>query len=370
MTAKRIALFLVYTAVIILFSQNAFAEDITDEIYSATGADQLWTSLPDEARELLEDISIDTVDYTQVSQMDVTEFISALLPSLKRSFAAPVKYGGMLLAAVLICVLAGTVTGNSAALQKTSVAVCALVMLSPLADTLSRMTAVLGTASGFMKTYVPVCAGLAAASGSVTTASVYSAFQLGLCALAETATEGVILPLTGMLTALSAVTSLEETPASAVADFLLKALKWALGLMAVAAGGMFSLQTGLASAADSVSMRSAKFALSGFIPVVGGTLSDALGTVVSAASVIRSAVGVIGIVAVAALLLPTLAELLMWSLMCKLLSFFSGCCGSAPLEKLFTRASGAVGILVAVTALTGALLMFSTAVLLRTGGAS
>lgn len=375
MTLKGVAAMLVCAAALlpaVLLLSGAFADtgETEEEIYSVTGADELWGALPDEVQDLLSELGIETLESTEVAKLDVSGFISALIPSLESSVARPLKSGGILLAAVLVCVLTASITEASSVISKVGVAVCAVIMLSPLAETLTRMTAVMDTSAAFTQTYVPVCAGLAASSGLAGTAAVYSGFQLGICALAETLSANVIIPVTGMLTALCAVTSVEETPASAVTEFTMKAVKWFLGLTAVVSGGMFSLQTGLAASADSISLRSAKFALSGMVPVVGGALSDALGTVVSAASVIRSAVGIVGIIAVSALFLPVLAELGMWSLMCKMLSFFAGSCGAAPLEKMFSRMGGVTGILMGVAALAGAMLIFSTAVLMKAGGAT
>lgn len=368
---RRLISFTLFTVLIVCASITfAFADSnsMTDRIEAETGADVLWISLPEEVRELLESIGVETLDSSSLSDIDTAKFISALIPSVKRSVAHPLKQGCALLCAVLICGLCADITYNSSSLNKIAAAVCGAMLLPFMGGVLQRMTAVIGTASGFMKAYVPVCAGLAAASGAPASAAIYSAFQLGVCSVMETLASEIIIPVTGMLTALCALVSIEDTPATSVTDILLKTLKWGLGGVSVAAGAIFSLQTSLAAASDSFALRGAKFALSGLIPVVGGTLSDAMGTVVSASGVIRSSVGILGVVAIVILLLPTLAELLIWQTVCKILSFFSSCCNAANLEKFFSRFTGAVGILTAVTALTGALFVFATAVLLKTGG--
>lgn len=329
--------------------------------------EELWEILPEETRELLSDMGIDTVDYNNIFEIDGTELVSALLPSLKRSISYPLKQGGLLLAALLVCMMAGVLTENTSAISRVSVGVCGLLLLSPFAAVLSRMTAVISTASVFMQAYVPIYGGITAASGQITGATVYSAFLLLICSFLEGMSKDVILPLSGMLLALCAVTSIEETAASGTAEFMNKCIKWGLTLISVIAGAVFSLQSFFASVSDSVALRTAKLAASSFIPIVGGVLSESLGTVVSATSVIRSAAGTVGIIAVILLILPTLTELVMWMSVCKILAFFSSGCKEKRLEALFSRTAGVLSVLVAVTALSGALFIFATALTVKTG---
>lgn len=329
--------------------------------------EDLWEILPEETKELLSDMGIDSLDYSTVTKIDSTELISFLLPSIKRSIGYPLKQAGLLIAALLVCMIAGTLTENTSAISKVSVGVCGLLLLSPFASVLSRMTGVIGTSTAFMQAYVPIYGGLTAASGQVSGATAYSAFLLLVCSLLESLSKDVILPLSGMLLALSAVTSIEETAASGVADLISRGLKWGLTLISVIAGAVFSLQTSFASVSDGVTLRSAKLAASSFIPIVGGTLSEALGTVVSAASVIRSTAGTVGIIAIMILILPMLTELVMWMAVCKLLAFFASSCKEKRLESLFSKTAGTVGVLVAITALSGAVFIFATALTVKTG---
>lgn len=358
---KRHRIFL-FILILPFFLTPVFAE--TDaEIYG----EELWEILPEETQELLSDMGIDTLDYNSVLNIDGTELISAILPSVKRSISYPLKQGGLLLSALLVCMIAGTLTENPSAISKVSVCVCGLLLLSPFSSVLSRMTAVLSTLVTFMQAYVPIFGGLTAATGQITGATVYSAFLLLVCSLLEGLSKNVILPLSGMLLSLSAVTSVEETAASGVSEFISKGIKWGLTLISVIAGAVFSLQSSFASVSDGVTLRSAKLAASSFIPIVGGVLSEALGTVVSATSVIRSAAGTVGIIAIILLILPTLTELVMWMMICKLLSFFASSCKEKRLEALFSKIAGTVSILVAVTALSGALFIFATAITVKTG---
>lgn len=343
---------------------------VEEEMAQATGADVLWTALPEETADLLKEMGITGVDYQGVQEADLSDFLSALLPSVRRQIKEPLKAGGTVLVMVLLGALVSSMLGQKwgRPVERVGTAVCALTALPALTELFLRLRSVASASATFLQAYVPVLAGLTAASGRGGSATVGSAFLLGLSALLETAADRILLPAGGMLIALAAVTAGDPSPASAFADLLFRLLKWGLTLLSVVTGSMFALQTGISAVSDSLSLRGAKFAVSGLVPLVGGTLSDALGTVLSAASVIRATTGVIGILALISLLLPTLVELFLWSGLCRFVSFFAGSCSSPLTESLFDRLKKVLDVLLAATALTGAVTIFATAILMKAGG--
>ena len=338
------------------------------EVAAETGADKLWSVLPAETVDLLRDLGIETVDHNAAGKLDVLSFLSALRPSFTRALKLPLKTGGILLSMLLCCLLASHLTGEEKLIGKTGTALCALLTLSPLADVMTRYVSTVKTTAAFLQGYVPICAGLTVACGRPAGAAASQAFLLSFCAILQTAANRLVLPLSGMLFALAAVTSTEASPASAFADLLFKAISWGLGILATLAGGMFALQTGIAASSDSLSLRSAKFAVSGFVPVVGGVLSEALGTVTASAAVIRSGVGIVVLLALLMLFLPPLLELACWQITLKLLAFFAGSCGEGNTERLFKRTASVFSVLTAALCAAGALLLFATAILIKTGG--
>ena len=66
------------------------------------------------------------------------------------------------------------------------------------------------------------------------------------------------------------------------------------------------------SAADNLSMRTAKFIIGSAVPVAGGVLSEALGTLTASVSLLKSSVGIYGVVACVVIFLPLLTELFLW----------------------------------------------------------
>lgn len=347
-------------------------ESVSGQVAEATGADGLWEELPEEVTDLLEEMGVEGIHGNTLQEVDLASFLTALIPSVKKQIGKPLKAGGTALILVLLVALTGSLLGEkrSRLVDRVGTAVCSLAVMAPLTQLFLRLQAVAATLSSFLRVYVPVLAGLTAAAGSPGRATVSSAFLLGVSALLQTASEQLLLPLSGMMVALAMVTSGDASPASAFADLFFRFLKGGLTLLSVLTGSLFALQTGLSAAGDSLSMRSAKFAVSGMVPLVGGTLSEALGTVVSAASVIGSATGAVGILSLLILFVPILVELFLWSGLCRCLSFFAGSCQVPLSERLFDRLKRVIEVLLAATFLAAALTLFATALLMKAGGVS
>ena len=363
---KRIITALTLTVCLFALTAPVCAEggiNAAEELSDVIKADELWSSLPKETRDQLSEMGISSIESIDYKNTDLFTLLKAVSPSVERNIAFPLKCGAKILLMLMLCLIASMLTGGSESLGRITTALCGLIFLSGASDLAARVVAVETSSCTFMQAYVPVFASLTAAGGGTQAASGYSVFLIGVCAAVKTACDSVIIPVTGMLLALCAVVSITQTASLAAADFILKTVKWSLGIICAVAGAMFSLQTGIAAAADSASLRTAKFAVSGFVPIVGNTLSEALGTVVSAAGIMRGSVGVTGIAALLIMLLPTAIELAVWSVICRLTSFFCISTGMNAPAGLFTRLTGVTDVLIAVVALTGALFIFATAIL-------
>ncbi len=150
----------------------------------------------------------------------------------------------------------------------------------------------------FVQSIVPSVAAASLASGhtaeSASCGVVFCAMQIFIHICKE-----VIFPLIAVITALGTVDNLGDTQyLKGVNSFLKKTLSWGTGLMLTLYGGVVALQTQTAGAFDSLAGKSVKYAVGNFVPIVGGALSDSLDMVMQSAKVIKSALGVSGIIGV------------------------------------------------------------------------
>ena len=112
----------------------------------------------------------------------------------------------------------------------------------------------------------------------------------------------------------------------------------------------------------------ARFSLSGFVPVVGGLLSEAYATVMGCAGLLRTVVGVFGLVAVVLMVAPPLVGCVCWNVALHLAGGAAALFGLAPIERLCRVAAGAVRVLIALLAVFALLMVIATAVMSSTMG--
>ena len=106
-------------------------------------------------------------------------------------------------------------------------------------------------------------------------------------------------------------------------------------------------------------LKAAKLTISGVVPVVGGILSDASEAVLVSAGVVKNAVGVYGLVAVAAIAMGPFLRIGVQYLLLKLTAAVCGVFGNKRTAELVGDFSTAMGILLAMTGAVCLLLLIS-----------
>ena len=119
--------------------------------------------------------------------------------------------------------------------------------------------------------------------------------------------------------------------------------------------------TGVVSgAADAATLKAAKLTISGMIPVVGGILSDASEAVLVGAGVMKSAVGVYGVLTVIAIWITPFFQIGIRYLLLKLTSAISQLFAGKEISDLIGAFSEAMGLLLAMTGGISLMLLIST----------
>ena len=101
-----------------------------------------------------------------------------------------------------------------------------------------------------------------------------------------------------------------------------------------------------------MAMRGAKFAVSSFVPVSGGTVASTLGTLAASVELLRGSVGVIGIVIIIMMLLPTVIELALLRGVFLIGSFCASTLGAQGESKLLSELDSLYGYLEGIAALS------------------
>lgn len=107
----------------------------------------------------------------------------------------------------------------------------------------------------------------------------------------------ILLPLIMVISSLSVVNALSSRfHITRLIDFARQTVKWGLGLLLTVFVGILSIHS-LTAASATVAGRTVKYALCSFVPLVGNVLAESAEAVVSSLHLIKSTVGITGILA-------------------------------------------------------------------------
>lgn len=367
----------VLTAAMLLcfsFSVGAQPTQLYEEQLAASGAPQLIERLPASARELLESLELDGFSQSDFTQLEFSSAFQTMLSLFKDNTGAPLRAFVSLLGVVLLSAMFGGLQGLSdrtplrQTYQTVSVLAAAGLLLTSVGSLVRTVQAAVDSVNVFMLSFVPVYGVIVASGGSPTAAISY---QTTLLAAAELFTQGVraaVLPILLVSLALGCIgTVADGFCLSSFSATFYKIVLWGLGLFSTVFSGVLSIQQMVAAAGDSVSSRALKFSLASFVPVVGGVLSEAYSTVMGCAGLLRSTVGVFGVVATAVIILPPMVSCIGWSVCLSLGGNASALFKLDALEKLCRCIGGAVRVLIAVLAVLGLIMIVSTSVVAFAG---
>ena len=148
---------------------------------------------------------------------------------------------------------------------------------------------------------VPVVIASLATSGAIVSASVFQPMLLTIIEIALVIIENIFMPAIMLFASLGIVSCLSDKfNAEKMVQFIGKTIKWGISVLLTIFVGTAGLQSLASSGADGISVKIAKYAASNLIPFVGGILSETVETVMNCSVIIKNAVGITGIILMAA----------------------------------------------------------------------
>ena len=308
--AKIITIIILSIAAVFICSTEIHAADF--------GTDELYEILPEESRNYLEENNI-TPENNGFSDITITDILKDIVGVVTDNIEKPGKMLVSLIGVILLTSLFSALRGDSInrSYDKTLTLVsslCVTIIVSVyLSDSLTLISSVLSSSSNFMLTYIPVLAGVMAAEGQASSATVFSSVMMIAIELMSQAATGLLLPFLSTVLGFSAAGGINpDLKLEKLTDGIKKVVIWLLGLIMTLFIGILSLQSSISVSSDSVALKAVRFAVSSSVPFVGGAVSDALATVKTSVQLIKSGIGSFGIIAGASILLPTLINTLIY----------------------------------------------------------
>lgn len=345
-------------------------ETMTEEGLRSLGYYELFSVLPDEADAL----SNKSFSWEALGSLAPEDIFSWLFSAAKEKAVGPVQLFLKMMGILLLASMTDCFPEQNSGLKRSLSTVSALTVIGVLAAgiirTVSETTEVIEDLSLFMLSFIPVFAGAAAASGKPAAAMAYQTTVFAAVQLFSRIVGELILPLCSIFLALgftSSVTDVIRT--DAIAKGIKTCSGWILSLCLTVFIGLLTLKGFVAAPADGLAVRTTKFALSTFVPVVGSALSEAYASLFGCMGVVRSTIGVFGIIVMAVVLLPVIISLLFSHMTLNLTAVFADMLSQTKSASVIRSCSSALSVLMAMIICYGMMILVSVALILLTGTA-
>lgn len=321
--------------------------------------------LPEEARDILDD-SGEEADGTPSLSGGLAALWNAGWKSVRSLLRESLEGAVLLLCAVLLCALAddcSKAADNQRVIHMVP-AVGAIVVTMIASGDVHALIGVgmeaMDTLNTFSKALLPTLMAAIAAGGGATSAGVRHVAAAFFADILISLIRNVLLPLVYIYIAAAAADVLVPgRRLGTIVRAIGKGTTWILSGLLILYTGYLTLAGAAASSADALAVQLTRSAM-GAVPVVGGIISDAAGTVLNGAAVLKNTVGIAGTLAVLAVCLMPFLRLAIQYLLYKATAFLAGTIGSKELVGLIDDLGGAFGLVLGMTGACAVLLLIST----------
>ncbi len=366
---KKIVVFLL---LIVAFSLPVKADNTYDTQYQNLGADKLQNGLDQQTRDFFSQNGIDAKNPSWVNQLTNKNVLSHIYEFVVGGIKTPFKTG-MLIAGMIFLWAAITAFGTTSRFETSIYAavlgIGAIISTDIWESVQTAINAVKGCSS-FMLSFVPVFASAVALSGKTVTATAMSGLLLGASEIVSFGVSFAVLPLMGGYLALSIASGVSPLlNNSGIVESVKKISLWIVSLLGTLFIGVLGIQTAVNSAADSVTLRTAKFILGTSVPVAGGVLSEAVSTISTSMGLLRSSVGIYGVVALLFMLLPIVVEIILWRCMLMLDISLGEFFSLTKITGILKAVDSMLSVLLGVVLLVGGMFIIALSVVVTIGSA-
>lgn len=337
-------------AAVFVLTINTAAQELPD-----FGLNENNYSLPDTLFSDLEKNGI-TPQETDSSSLSAEKIFNYIVSLISSSITEPLALFVTLVGIILLCSLANVLTAGIGGSAKSvysvvSALVGAAVITGAAAKAMSIGSETMESGSVFLSGFIPAFAGVVSMSGHVTSAAVLNSVIMGGAQLYMQLAVNLFMPVCVCIVGITLAGCVcPDLKLEALAQAAQKLLIWALGLMMTVFVALLGIQSFISVPADSVGIKAARFTVSNGVPFVGGAISDAMQVMQGGVNLIRSNFGTFGIIAGAALILPSLISVVCYKLMLSVTAAVSELFGTSVLTSLIKSAEGVMSVVLAMLA--------------------
>ena len=295
-------------------------EDIISTQMDELNVSNFITKSKEYSGEFMEDIDIGELLQSAISgNINNDTFFKKIVNLFGKEIKSTIKILGSIL---IIIIIHSILKSISDGLENKSISQIAFyvqyilivtIVLTNFSDIISLIKESIQNMTSFTNLLIPIMMTLIITTGSVTTATIIQPILVFMISLIGNFINNIAIPIVLVSTALGIVSKISN---KVQIDRLAKRLKsstiWIIGVILTLFVTLVSVDGTLSSSVDAVTSKTAKAAVSNLIPVVGKILGDAVDSVIGCSSILKNAVGIVGVIIILAISIGPIIKLLLF----------------------------------------------------------
>lgn len=321
---KKIIWGILVLLLLCIFQTNSYAEDvdtISEEVINTQKSSLNIGGFINAAKDYTKDVFEDT-DYNDLlnsaikGEVDNKELGNSILVKIGKETLSSIRTIGII---IIVIVIHSIMKSISEGLENKSVAqityyvqyiLIATLIMTNFADIITMVKDSINNLVQFANLLVPILMTLILTTGSIASVNVLQPILLFLITFIGNFINGILIPILLVSTAIGIVSKVSDRiPLDRLSKFLKSSIIWVLSVVLTLFVSLVSIEGSLSSSVDGITAKTTKAAVSNFIPVVGKILGDAVDTVIGCTSILKNAVGVIGVIVIIGICITPIIKL-------------------------------------------------------------
>ncbi len=369
-----------FIVLILLLSVPLTAFSVDDEGYEEYLENYDFSFLEDlgsDTYDLLDELGLTTFDYNTLVNFSISDFTNSVKDILKGAAQTPLEACIVILVFIIISSffqnLKSTMIDSemSTLFSTVSALIIAVVLAIKMKTTISLACSSIAICADFIYAFIPVFCVIVATSGNTVAAFSTNTLLLSLAQTLNYISKNIFVPLTNCFLSIGICAGLRsELNLKSLLAFMKKYITTGISVCAAAFVSVLSIKTAVAARADAIGLRSIRFAINSVVPVIGSAISEGLLSIQSYSSLIRSSVGVVGIIAVVLVFLPAIIDVVFWRFFLSLSSIISDVFGDKSVTLVLKAFCDAMLIMNVILILSMVTTIISIGILIAAKGST
>ena len=288
----------------------------------------------------------DTESFAEGLWSIVKDGISAIAPSLEEAGTVCASILGVL---ILISLVNQFIDSPDSLSESIGCIIISTLLLRTANSLIVVGIRTVEDVSNYGKLLVPALTGALATQGGVATSAALYVGTAFFSSLLSWAVSGLLRPMIYIYLAATIVHSLtEESIVSNLCDFIKWTFTWGLKIALYVFTGYITITGVISGSTDAARLKATKLTISGMVPVVGGIISDASEGILVSAGLVKSTIGVYGLLAISAVCIEPFLTIGVQYLLLKVTAAFCQVFQCPKIHKLLKRFSTTMGFVLAM----------------------